>query len=258
MRYLLKVLQGHDTAERQLLGAVAASRRKRGTPTSPSGINATYHVVFVDPVPDGYFKPAASLDPLALHRHDQNRLTAVLNECAAWHLAQALGPPYSAIVAPVVFRTVSLDPEPDRPHRTDEEGTIAQHRGDGPGFDAAIASAPEQVLHAGFFDALIGQQDRHQAQHGWDATERTLHLFDHGYAFGGPGARHRNTTFWDYRLAVRPRLTPEEVEIVRRIRDSGDLLGVAPLLRLTSADALWVRANKMVDGTRILPPNAQR
>jgi hypothetical protein len=246
--YIVSV-QGEHRAERQLNGGVMSTMPKRATATTDSGTNVTHLVVFDDPAaPDGFFKPASGLDSLALHRHDQDRQSATANECAAWQLARRLGEPYSEMVAPAIFRQITIDGE-------DLEGAISQDRGDRD-FDAAVLHGEEQVMAAGFFDALIGQQDRHQDQHAW--SDGRLYLFDHGFAFPSDRANHLNTAFWDFRLGRDEHLTDPERLAAQKVADSTDLLGIEPMLRPASADALRERAARVAQDGKLPRPKRKR
>jgi succinate dehydrogenase flavin-adding protein (antitoxin of CptAB toxin-antitoxin module) len=107
--------------------------------------------------------------------------------------------------------------------------------------------APSAARAAGFFDALIGNQDRHAGQFRYDESNGALGLIDHGFSFPVQGAYCRGAYFQDFRRRSAPRLTDDERHALERLLDDADLFGLAGVLEPDRAERLRWRAQRMLD-----------
>lgn len=166
---LLRAMQGDHPEEQDLLeGTVLAYDRWE---TKASG--GTFLVVY-DDHSEAFHKRHDQLSGVNVHNFGQTFDTPPLHECAAWHFAKALGPRYTRLLPATVY--MKLD---------GEWGSVARRLpGDKPGTRAYLDEDGKiQVNDGGFFDLLIGQQDRHLGNFLWDSTTKSLGLFDHGFCF---------------------------------------------------------------------------
>lgn len=159
-----------------------------------------------------------------------------LCEVAAWRLAERLGPPWSTMVAPCVLREVD-----------GKLGSLSLER---PG---SVGSRPDQhsedAMAAGFFDCLIGQQDRHAGNYLVD--QRGITLIDHGFAFSKPGDRLNAAYLMVYRMQASPALRPNERDALTRLLASPDMLGLRGLLPADRLEAMLQRARDMLSKDRL-------
>jgi hypothetical protein len=107
--------------------------------------------------------------------------------------------------------------------------------------------ARDDALAAGFFDALIGNQDRHVGQFRYDEPNRVLGLLDHGFSFPVEGAYCRGAYFQQFRRREHVRVTDEEREALTRLVDDPEILGLAGVLEPDRAERLRWRAQRMLD-----------
>lgn len=112
---------------------------------------------------------------------------------------------------------------------------------------AVKRDARDDALAAGFFDALIGNQDRHAGQFRFDENTGALGLLDHGFSFPTEGALTRGAYFQAFRRQEHPRVTEHEHEALARLLDSHDLFGIAAVLERDRAERLRWRAQRMFD-----------
>lgn len=169
-----------------------------------------------------------------------------LNECAAWRLARFLGPPYNRMVPVTVLRFHEADPVTrwQYPKIKDGWGSLASEQ---PGISLDPAPLTDSAVNdpAAFFDALIGQQDRHVAQYRWEEETGHLGLIDHGFAFARPGNFFNQSVFVARRHAEgREALGQDELEALERIA-AEELIGMRDILRPDQAAALEARIERM-------------
>lgn len=174
----------------------------------------------------------------------QDPIEAVLNEVIAWRLAYALGHPYRQLVPTAVLRKID-----------GLGGALVRDR-KGKNDRAAYLEATGQVMAAGFWDALVGNQDRNTRNYRYQADEKRLGLIDHGFVFARPGDPRNQHA--DAFLSFRRRqtnghtLTPRELTVIEVLLDSGDLHGLRGFLPTDRADALEARARGMLT-SKLLP-----
>lgn len=167
-----------------------------------------------------------------------------MHECAAWHFAKALGPQYERLLPVTVYRK-----------HEDRWGSLAAELPGVKPAGAAFSGAPEQVNDAGFFDLLIGQQDRHLNNFLWDAPSGRLGLFDHGFAFpaAGPKDRIRSCQLLRQRRYKQIEITDEETALIEDVQASGNLLGIEPLLEPERAAEMKCRLQRLLRPPREIP-----
>ena len=135
-----------------------------------------------------------------------------INECAAWRLARAMGPPWDTLVPTAVMRWL--------PHEAALVGGWGPlvRKGNGPSGRQDPFRRPELCLPAAFFDALIGQQDRHMGNQRYEPATGRLTLIDHGFAFPGGRWHFRASEFVTQRQHDRAAaLSTEELDALRRL-----------------------------------------
>jgi hypothetical protein len=211
-------MQGHDPSEQILIDGEIVDYGEHQTQAK----GGTYLAEFADGSL-AYHKRHDLLDRPTVGDFGHSIDTPPLHECAAWHLAKALGPRYARLLPVTVYRKID-----------DEWGSLAAAQpGRKPAVGATFMGAPEEVNDAGFFDALIGQQDRHANNLLWDDAEGRLRLIDHGFCFpGGSTGPHRIRTWklQNQRRQKKLALDEEELALINRVLGSDDLLGIQPLL----------------------------
>jgi hypothetical protein len=235
-------LQGSHGVERALLkGEIVAYEPHQ---TGAAGINSTFYVE-IEPDLVAFHKPHVGIVPRVARDYGHSLDTPPICECAAWQLAKNLGEPYDRLVAVTVYRAAgSVEEDP----ASWNEGSLAR-RLDGAAFkgSAVTRDAREDALAAGFFDALIGNQDRHAGQFRWDEANGALGLLDHGFSFPVEGALCRGAYFQSFRRREDPHVTHDEQEVLRRLLDDGELFGLADVLEPDRAERLRWRAQRMLD-----------
>lgn len=193
------------------------------------GTNTTLRMKLSNGV-TGYFKPfdGGRSDLEAAFGHDD--VVQPLHEYGAWRLANQMGPPWSELVPPTVLREFN-----------GRMGSFQLER-PGVGDDANPWRAPEW-REAAFFDALIGQQDRHWQNYLMCGDRLTL--IDHGYSFAVPGAELNQSDLVRERSRIDPGLTHVERSVLDRILSSSDSMGLAGVLEPHRVEALRKRASEM-------------
>lgn len=226
--------QGRHPRERALLDAEVAGLEW----AEESGVNETIRVRLTDGS-DAYHKPFDGLDEEASEDYGHDGPLQPVHEVAAWALARELGGPWDELVPPCVLREI--------------DGRLGSLSMGVPGnVTNPLPVVPEErILAAGFFDALIGQQDRHGGNLLVDKDR--LYLIDHGFAFARTGDGYNLQLLQQRRVFHAPQLTDGERGALHRLVGSPDLLGVAPLLQGDRADALRARAEIMLASGRVLP-----
>jgi hypothetical protein len=120
----------------------------------------------LEPAADGLFHGKR-----ALKNYGHTPLSTTISECAAWQLAKHLGAPWSDLVVTAVLKWHEL---PDTGNV--EVGAASLYRGGEAGKQTFYQAVPDQVSAAAFFDALIGQQDRHKGNVLWYEPQATIYL----------------------------------------------------------------------------------
>jgi hypothetical protein len=149
------------------------------------------------------------------------------------------------LVAVTVYRAVG---PPDEDTNSWSYGSLSlRHEGDAMKGMTAQRDARDDALAAGFFDALIGHQDRHAGQFRFDADEQALGLLDHGFSFPVEGSRCRGAYFQDFRRRRHAGLTDDEREVLERLLGDSELFGLVGVLEPDRAARLRWRAQRMLD-----------
>jgi hypothetical protein len=241
VRRLLELQGSHPVEQALLDGDVLAYEAHQ---TSASGVNSTFYVE-IDPDLVAFHKPHEGLVARIARNYDHSLDTPPICECAAWQLAKNLGEPFDRLVAVTVYRAVG-SPADDADSWA--YGSLAlRHEGAAMQGTAVQRDARDDALAAGFFDALIGNQDRHAGQFRYDADERALGLLDHGFSFPVEGALCRGAYFQDFRRRQDADLTAEEREALERLLGDPELFGLAGVLEPDRAARLRWRARRMLD-----------
>lgn len=202
----------------------------------------------------GYHKPFDGIESDVAAAFGDTMPAQPMREVAAWHVARLLGPSVSRYVAPSVLREVSYPPDEFYSHERTRTGSLSRHV---PGASLSLTwehEVPaEQVDTLAFFDAVIGNQDRHRGNVFWDAQTRSLGAFDHGYAFARSAEEDslNDSLFLEKRIADgRAPLTKDEIGALRAF--SARIGEVTPLLDSDRAENMWRRVETMLR-TRRLP-----
>jgi hypothetical protein len=233
--------QGHTPAERAGLSGQVVSHHPEG-----GGTNVTHKCH----LPDGtvwYHKPFSGLREKLARSFGQSDALQPIHEAAAWRLAEQLGGPWSGLVPVCVLKEV---------HYPQSAGVVKDELGSfaakAPGTDGGDYLASPTWEQAAFFDALIGQQDRHSGNYKMDGSR--LSLIDHGYAFPLPGDRCNAAYLQEDRFHIGPALTAEEKSALSRLLASPDLMGMRRCLEPDRAAALEGRARRMLASGMVLAP----
>lgn len=183
----------------------------------------------------GYAKPFDGCDMDTAGYYCQESEMGPVHEVAASRLAQALGPTYAQMVPITVLKDVD-----------GRLCSVCEHVPGEMPYDGGEVGGLADQLAAGFFDALVGQQDRHPGNLRHDPETDSIYLIDHGFAFGRKGDLLNAATVNSRRVAAHPQLLDHEREALRRLVNSSDLLGVGPLLDDGRRAALRGRAEQML------------
>lgn len=251
--------QGHRRGEAALLDGPIVSSED----LDEDGVNDT-RLVATDQGNQGFHKGFGRLHERMARKFGHDEPLQPLHEVGAWRLADAMGERYRNLVPPCV---VAVDNE-------NEWGSLSQRVPGRPpslsnGFMVAMGMAePEPAMRdalrdsgvsrqqlddAAFFDAVIGQTDRHIGNVLVGPGNR-LHLIDHGFAFSRDGDPCNWSALVDLRCTDgRTALTAEERQLCGRIAADRDLLGMAPSLTPERAAAVRSRAERMHQSGEILP-----
>lgn len=228
--------------EHSLLRDAAIDVTPNGTANKGS---APTWVVTLDTRRQAIFKPLGRILETVAVIYRQDRVGANLHEVVAWRLAHALGDPWDQLVPTAVLRTFSgIGP-----------GVLINRRAGLPD-RKVFEEAPGQVKAAAFWDALIGQQDRHNTNYRYDSGSRRLALIDNAFAFACPGDYLHAALFMAWRKSKhKDQLLASEIAALEKLMEH-DLYGIAQFLEPDRANALRVRAQKMLDSKRLPMPNA--
>ncbi len=233
----LLVQQDASEFEHELVSDEVITYRSTSSPTA----NDTYYVRLASGI-EAFHKPfsGVGVSNAMDYGHDPDQLP--INECAAWRTADVIGSPVDNLVATCVMWSFE-----------GKAGSLSlQKRGD-QNVDEVFVEAPEQCSAAAFFDALIGQQDRHRGNYMWDYDSGELGLFDHGYTFALPSDYVNACEFVAWRNKQgREVLTVWEEDALNKIVQSSDLCGLETILLPDRAHALQSRAEKMLNSGTIL------
>lgn len=230
--------QGGDPREQELLFTPVADY---GMPTSTPGANTTLGVL-LDSGTRAFHKPFSGVNVQTATAYNHHPDQVPINECAAWRLAAAIGPPLSDLVAPCVMWS----------HHGEAGALVLGLHGVNLTREPFL-NAPDQCRHAAFFDSLVAQQDRHLGNLRWDEANGRLGLYDHGYTFARPGHTLNSSLFVSDRWRQgAEHLDQWELDGLDRLLASGDLVGLADILPADRADGLRDRAARMHQHGRLL------
>lgn len=239
---VLFAAQGVTPEERALLEEDVISAERVGP--DGAGANETWHLE-VGPSHEGaYFKPVNGVNRTLAYLFGHTRQSVLLAEVAAYRLAHALGAPYVDLVPACVLRLVP-EVDPDAP------GSLTGERFDDRSGNL-FECEPALALHAAFFDAVIGNQDRSRANLLFDPPRSDLALIDHGFAFPRDGDIVNDSilTGWRRRAGLDA-LTDRERERVALLLEDPELLGMRRCLEPERVEAFERRARYMRDECRL-------
>lgn len=227
---------GVDRDERSLSRGIVTSSAH-----APGGSNETHRVV-LDNGLVGYHKPFDGIDDSTAGFYGHDGPQQQIHEVAAWVTAREMGDPWKRLVPPVILREVG-----------GRLGSFALER---PGIPRTHPDEVEEGDRhaAAFFDALIGQQDRHPNNY-LVAGDR-VSLIDHGYSF----ARGGDFINYSFFQAARTHdsapsaqlLKANEVGALDRFLASPDSWGLKGVLEPARLDAMIWRASTMRVTGRVL------
>ena len=239
----LRELQGEHPVEQALLEADVVVYEPHAT--DAAGAATTTFYVELEGGLVAFHKPHDAIVARIARDYGHSLDTPPVSECAAWHLARCLGEPYDRLVAATVYRELG---DPDEDPALWRSGSLAlYHPGDAMKGTAVRRDARADALSAGFFDALIGNQDRHPGQFRWDSSAGRLGLIDHGFSFPVEGSLCRGAYFQTFRRREQARLDEHERESLRTLLDDHELFGLAGVLESDRAERLRWRAQRMLD-----------
>lgn len=237
-RFAALLAQQTTAQDLAMLHGHILSRSPHGT--SPH-VNGVFEVV-LQGIGLAYHKPLSGVNTVNATFYGQSAVTPPMHECAAWRLAHYLGPPYSDMVPVCVMRECA-----------GEQGSLAAQALGEARRPAALAVAPTQVDAAAFFDALIGQQDRHSGNFRWDVSVGRLWLIDHGYAFARSGDAWNAGVLIDLREADgRSGLTSDEVGILNTLAADARCGGLNEILEASRMQAMRYRIDEMLISGRVI------
>jgi hypothetical protein len=216
-----------------------------GSAITGTSVNTTAPpLVVLETRETAFFKRFSDQKPALCRLYNQDRLSAVLNEVIAWRLAYAMGDPWRQLVPTAVLRKID-----------GLGGALVRDRR-GKNDPAAYLEAASQVMAAGFWDALIGNQDRNTRNYRYESAPKRLALIDHGFVFARPGdpLNPNAAAFFAYRRRqpTGQVLTAHELATIEALVDSGNLHGLRQFLPADRADALETRARTMLQ-SNVLP-----
>ncbi|MDO8187810.1 hypothetical protein Q5424_10480 [Conexibacter sp. JD483] len=209
--------------------------------TSNPGASLTFHVTF-ESGRQAIFKPFAGQSSPTCGHYQQDPSEAPVHEVVAWRLAYALGDRWERMVPTAVLRDVPGV----------GGGVLVNWRDGWPDWAGAI-EAKDQAHAAAFWDALIGQQDRHRANLRFDPRRRRLALIDNAFAFARPNDRSNASEFLAHRRRCNETsLTRGEQMTLDSLVDGDAFHGLKDFLAADRFAAFSDRARKMLS-KRVLP-----
>jgi hypothetical protein len=213
--------------------------------TANPGASKTYLVVFQSRR-QAIFKPFAGQHPSVCANFQQDRFEAITHEVAAWRLAHALGGHWEQLIPTAVLRDLGEI----------GAGVLINWREGSP--DAAVfEEAHAQVHAAAFWDALVGQQDRHARNFRYDRDVRRLALIDNAFTFARPNDLNNAAIFLARRRAENAaKLSSGEKDALEAVLGSTDLLGIRRFIATDRVEAFETRANKMLERGMLPLPGA--
>lgn len=228
-------------AENPLIMLPITSYQQHQTQNPGARPASVWHVV-LDNRLEAFHKPFDDVDVALARAYGHHRREPPIHECAAWRLAHEIGSPIEDLVAPTVMR-----------QRNGKWGSLCLRQ---PGVGQTIEPMihrPDLAKAAGFFDALIAQQDRHLGNMRWDTVIQRIGLFDHGYSFAVPGDRFNHSAFVEWRWSSGQQLLESwETAALKGLLNSYELHAVAPMLSPQRARRLEERAELMLTSGTIL------
>lgn len=222
--------QGRNPVERLLLESEAEGVEY----PHGAGVNETLRVDLGNGT-YAYAKAFEGLDNRTARGYGHDSAQQPIHEVAAWRVAERMGKPWSTMVAPCVLRSVN-----------GKVGSLSLER---PGDPGHIGDSADRRAGA-FFDALIGNQDRHRGNYLVD-NRRRMTLIDHGFAFKRPGDYQNASDF--QRSHCNQRLTDRERAILAEFLGDDTSFGLKGLIEEDRLDAMRRRARDMVADDSILP-----
>jgi hypothetical protein len=212
-----------------------------GTALTATGGTSAPPLVILDTRRTAFFKRFRDQRPNICAQYGHAPFDVPLNEVAAWRLAFAMGDPWRQLVPTAVFRKIN-----------DAGGALINDRKAKADL-RVFMEARGQAAAAGFWDALIGQQDRNTQNFRYDRSTRTLALIDHGFSFARPGDLCNSTIFAHARHQSSPDLSQEERAALTAL-DAADLHGLRKYIAPDRVAALQSRTTEMLRSGRVLPP----
>ena len=235
--------------EQELLCAGVRSVRAAAASTSHGG-SSRVNKVALESRRVCFHKAASGVNEPQARRYGHEPFGVLINESAAWMIAKTLGPPFTEWVPTTVIRSI-----------WPEDHALAG------GFGALSTGItgetdveepwqnPAYCDPAAFWDALIGQQDRHYGNYRFDVQARQppLGLIDNGYAFAAPTQwndyhPHASIFVHHRRLAGRVALSGDELDWLGALVADDELLGnLSDMLAPEQSQALRARIQRMAD-----------
>ncbi|MFC9935884.1 hypothetical protein [Glutamicibacter sp. NPDC127525] len=206
------------------------------------GVNTTKKIKIGRDDEHGYFKPFSDLDHSTAAFYGQDKALQPIHEAAAWQFAKTMGPEYAQLVSPCIIREVDGQLGSVS---YGQSGRVSNNTG------IPLSDLPkDQVNNLAFYDALIGQQDRHGGN--FIVDNRGVVGIDHGFTFARNRDRVNASKFQRYRKQREPELAQNEFQLLIKITKSDDCLGMKKIIGAKRADSLKRRAEAMLKSGKIL------